>query len=166
MPLEIERKFLVATDAWREGVTRARHLRQGYLSRTSRASVRVRISDGCEAWITVKSANVGPSRMEFEYPVPVDDGERMLGLCGSVIDKVRHDVPQAGLVWEIDVFAGENAGLVLAEVELDCHDAEIVLPRWLGREVTGERRYYNSGLAEHPYTRWAGATPSVETPAP
>lgn len=167
MPLEIERKFLVASVGWRDGVTRVRHLRQGYLTRSGRASVRVRVVDGREAWITVKSTNVGPSRMEFEYAVPVADGEQMLQLCGSIIEKVRHDVPHAGHVWEIDVFAGANAGLVLAEVELDRHDAEVAMPHWLGPEVTGDRRYYNSGLAERPFTHWPIADqPAAVTGAP
>ena len=156
MAIEIERKFLVASDGWKSDVTRARRLRQGYLSRSGRATVRVRIVDGREAWLTVKSANAGPSRLEFEYRVPLEDGEQLLRLCqDGVIDKARYDVPHAGLVWEVDVFAGDNAGLVLAEVELARHDQQLSFPAWIGAEVTGDRRYYNSSLAERPFLRWS-----------
>lgn len=157
MPIEIERKFLVASDGWRAGVVRSCRLRQGYLSRGGRSTVRIRVVDGREAFITVKSANSGVSRMEFEYRVPVEDAEHLLALAqGSIIDKVRHDVPAGDLVWQVDVFAGDNAGLVVAEVELPRVDTPVALPAWLGAEVTADRRFYNSSLAERPFRDWAG----------
>ena len=153
MGVEIERKFLVANDGWKAGTRSVQRLRQGYLSRGGRASVRVRVVDGREAWITVKSANTGSARMEFEYRVPVEDTEHLLGLCrGQVIDKSRHEVPHAGRIWQVDVFHGINGGLVIAEVELERSDAAIDFPAWVGAEVTGDRRYYNSSLAEQPIT--------------
>lgn len=149
MATERERKFLVTGDGWRDAVTRERDIRQGYLASTERAAIRIRISDGSKAMLTIKSAVAGIERAEFEYEVPLADGEAMFALCiGSVIEKRRYVLPaRAGLVWEVDVFRGDHAGLVLAEIELP--EAGIVFerPDWLGREVTGDRRYYNASMA-------------------
>jgi adenylate cyclase len=153
MGLEIERKFLVADPAvvaGREGVA----LRQGYLCRSEQGVVRVRIA-GDEAFLTVKSRTVDAVREEYEYPVPVADAESMLALCGDlVVAKVRHRIPHAGLVWEVDVFGGANRGLLLAECELETRDQEVSMPPWVGPEVTGDERYHNSSLAVRPFASW------------
>lgn len=158
MAIEIERKFLVIGDSWRRHVVRTESQRQGYLSPAgfdARCSVRVRMQ-GDEAFLNIKEAVEGVSRLEFDYGIPVADAADMLArLCrGPLIEKTRHIVEDAGLTWEIDVFHGDNAGLVVAEVELDDADAVIPHPEWLGREVTDERRYYNVSLVDHPYARW------------
>ena len=150
MGVEIERKFLVAGDAWRRDVTALRTLRQGYLSSGATPAVRIR-TDGQTAWLTIKTGGQGVIRAEFEYSIPVSDAEELLKACdGRVIGKVRHIVPHGGHQWEIDVFDGKNAGLVLAEIELDAEHEEFVRPPWIGTEVTGDPRYYNSSLAAQP----------------
>jgi adenylate cyclase len=156
MGTEIERKFLVVGDEWRAGVVSATHIVQGYLAWTASATVRVRIK-GDEAFLTVKGSTQGISRSEFEYPVPVDDAGRMLAdmAQGPVIDKVRHLIPVGAHTWELDVFAGDNEGLVMAEVELAEPDEVFTLPAWAGREVSDDPRYYNVNLAAHPYREWA-----------
>lgn len=154
MATEIERKFLVTSDAWRaaaEGPPVAMH--QGYLAPggPGAATVRIRIA-GPRAMLTVKGPGL-LSRLEFEYPVPVEDAEAMFaaGLCAPpLIEKERSRVPHAGLVWEVDVFGGHLAGLVLAEVELDRPDRPLELPAWVGQEVTGDPRYQNATLARAP----------------
>ncbi|SFF79376.1 CYTH domain-containing protein [Novosphingobium sp. CF614] len=152
--IEIERKFLVEGDAWRGAATGSRRIRQAYLSNGTAASVRVRLIDGREAKLTVKSrrgagGGAALSRSEFEYTVPFADGLAMLGLrTGRIIDKTRYLVPAAnGRTWEVDVFAGEHQGLVLAEIELDSADEQVALPGWIGREVTHDPRYRNEALA-------------------
>lgn len=147
MGIEIERKFLVAGEAWRDAVTRAGAIRQNYLLRSATLSVRVRIN-GDRAWITVKAGTDTLARAEFEYEVPVADAEAMLALCtGPEIAKVRHLVPASGgLVWEIDAFMGDLAGLVLAEIELPAADTAFERPVWLGEEVTGDPAYLNANL--------------------
>jgi adenylate cyclase len=155
MAVEIERKFLLAGEGWRNAVEHSERLAQGYLG-GSRASVRVRIGDG-RAWLNIKARVRGAERLEFEYEIPLADGEQLLAELAEPgrIDKVRHHVRHAGALWEIDEFAGDNAGLVVAEIELDAVDAEFARPAWLGREVTDEARYYNLALAERPYAHWA-----------
>mgnify|MGYP000482799138 CR=1 FL=1 len=156
MAIEIERKFLVVADAWRSQVTSSRAMIQFYLSRGGRASVRVRTEDGQRACLTIKAATQGRKRIELEYPLSVDDARQMMELAeGHIIEKVRHIVPHQGQLWEVDVFAGANGGLVVAEAELDCETQSLVLPTWVGREVTDERRYYNASLAERPFKSWA-----------
>jgi adenylate cyclase len=153
--IEIERKFLLRSDAWRAGVESARRLSQGYLCSDPAKSVRVRIA-GDDATITVKGSREGISRLELQYTIPVDEAERMLELCGRpLIDKTRHIVRANGMKWEIDVFHGENEGLVVAEVELESEDQAIDLPEWVGEEVSLDHRYYNSCLARQPYSSWA-----------
>lgn len=161
MGIEIERKFLVTGEGWREAAARSVRMAQGYINdmaalREGRqnASVRVRIA-GDQAFLNLKSRELGHTRQEFDYPVPVADAEALLALCvGGRIDKVRHYVEHAGHTWEVDEFAGDNAGLVVAELELASADEAFVRPAWLGREVTDELRYYNLALAERPYSRW------------
>lgn len=154
MGVEIERKFLVKSDGWRaqgEPVL----LRQGYLSSHAERTVRVRI-EGERAVLTIKSKNVGAARGEWEYPVPVADAAELLDrLCERpLIEKYRRRIPYAGLVWEVDEFLGENAGLVVAEIELPAEDAVFDKPDWAGEEVTHDLRYFNSSLVKQPYSAW------------
>jgi adenylate cyclase len=156
MALEIERKFRVSHDGWKPHVASTRRLRQAYLSKTGRLSIRVRIDGGTDGTLTIKAARSGLERHEYEYTIPVADAEElMLQREGSIISKVRHIVPIDGLNWEIDVFDGENAGLIIAEIELDRADRAFDRPEWLGEEVTGDRRFYNADLASRPYKSWA-----------
>lgn len=153
MAVEIERKYLVMGQPWLQvpGVV----YRQGYLNRDKTRTVRVRIA-GEAAFLTIKGVNVGATRAEFEYPIPLADAEALLALCdGPLIEKTRYLLDHAGTRWELDVFAGDNAGLVVAEVELASEDQAFARPDWLGDEVTQDARYFNSNLAVHPYCRWA-----------
>lgn len=154
MATEIERKFLVKDDAWRSLGTGTTY-RQGYIYTENRTTVRVRLA-GERSYLTIKGKRVGATRSEFEYLIPREDGEIMLEtLCNRpLIEKVRYRIPQDDVVWEIDEFLGENIGLILAEVELTAENQAIVLPDWIGKEVTDDFRYYNSYLARHPYREW------------
>lgn len=162
MGIEIERKYLVTDEAWRAQSVRALRMVQGYLIDASlvqsqtgtRCSARVRIG-GEQAWLNIKSATLGVERLEYDYAIPVVDAERMLRqFCNGTVEKVRHYVPHAGLTFEVDEFFGDNAGLIVAEVELGSADQAIDKPAWLGREVTEHLRYYNLNLLQHPYSRW------------
>ena len=157
MAKEIERKFLVAGDAWRADAAPGIAYRQGYLSAGSDAgcTVRVRLGGG-RAYLTVKGPAAGAARDEYEYPIPPTDAAEMLErLCaGGTVEKVRHLVPFAGRTWELDEFGGENAPLVVAEVEIESADAAVKLPPWLGAEVTDDPRYTNAALARSPFSRW------------
>jgi adenylate cyclase len=158
MAREIERKFLLVDERWRREVTHSVSMRQGYLAGDERCSVRVRREDG-QARLNIKSATLGVAREEFEYPIPVADADFMLAeLCtGGVLEKIRHHLVHAGAHWEIDEFAGANAGLVVAEIELTAADQDFVRPPWLGVEVSALPRYYNVCLIERPYVRWSAA---------
>jgi adenylate cyclase len=148
MGSEIERKFLVRGDGWRDGVTARHALEQGYLVSGGATSVRVRIYDGAQAKLTLKAGGVGRVRAEYEYDIPLDDARELLALCGSrTLTKVRHLVPAGALTWEVDVFSGRHAGLVMAEIELEDAEQAFDRPDWLGEEVTEDERYYNSTLA-------------------
>ena len=152
MPEEIERKFLVASEGWRDAADGGRRLRQAYLARTDALVVRVRIADGTEdgteATLTIKGVAPGRTRQEFEYPVPVEHARALMALAlGRAIEKRRYTVPAEPGEWEIDVFEGEHAGLVIAEIELAHEDAGFARPGWLGEEVTDDARYYNAALA-------------------
>jgi len=155
MAVEIERKFLVKDDGWRKHVSASFDFRQGYLHSNPSLAVRVRRSAN-EAFLTIKGAPDGISRREFEYAIPVADAEDMLDhLCRKpIIEKRRHIVEFAGHTWEIDVFFGANAGLVVAEIELSHPDERFERPDWLGAEVSHDPRYYNAALNEHPYSEW------------
>lgn len=155
MAIEIERKFRVIDDAWRGAVGSSTLLRQGYLANTTRASIRVRVA-GETAVLSVKAMTPGRSREEFEAEIAVEDAREMLAhLCeGPPIEKWRHIVVHAGDRWEIDEFLGDNAGLVIAELELDSEDQDFARPAWLGDEVTDDERYYNFRLSRHPYRLW------------
>lgn len=152
MAVEIERKFLVASDAWREGA-QGQKFRQGYLCISRDATVRVRHA-GERAYLTIKGATAGMSRAEFEYDIPVADAEAMLQdhCLKPLIEKTRYEVPYEGKVWTVDVFEGENAGLIVAEIELDHGEEDIPLPPWAGAEVTDDPRYRNSALVAAPMT--------------
>lgn len=162
MGIEIERKFRVTGDGWRAAAHVVIPMAQGYLndvgamdSGAQKASVRVRIQ-GEEAYLNIKSRELGHTRQEFEYPVPVSEARELLALCvGGLIDKRRHLVCHDGKLWEVDEFLGENAGLVVAEVELESADQAFAKPEWVGAEVTDELRYYNLALASRPYAQWS-----------
>jgi CYTH domain-containing protein len=155
MPQEIERKFLVASDAWRSGAAGKRY-RQGYLSTDPARTVRVRVA-GDAGFLTVKGSSTGAARAEYEYPIPVAHAEEMLdALClRPLVEKTRYRIPFGGLTWEVDEFAGDNAGLVVAEVEIEAENQAVALPPWVGREVTGDGRYANASLVARPYCTWA-----------
>jgi adenylate cyclase len=156
MSFEIERKFLVRGNAWRDLATSQTPIRQAYLASDGKASIRIRIKGNRTATLTIKSRPVDVRRLELEYPIPVLEAEALIQLRqGSVIEKERFVVPWGDLAWEIDVFAGENAGLIIAEMELRHEDEHIDLPDWIGAEVTGQRAYYNSSLVERPFCAWA-----------
>jgi CYTH domain-containing protein len=154
MKIEIERKFLLGSDAWRSGAAGVLY-RQGYLCTDPERTVRVRLGGGT-AILAIKGAGDGIARAEFEYPIPMAEAETLLnGLClQPLVEKYRYRVPFAGLTWEVDEFLGANAGLLLAEVELERTDQPVPLPPWVGLEVTGDHRYYNAWLARHPFTGW------------
>jgi adenylate cyclase len=155
MAKEIERKFLLAGEAWRDEVESSERMVQGYLNDEGPVSVRARIA-GPRAWLNIKSRTLGISRDEFEYEIPLADAERMLNhlTTGPVIDKTRHFVRRGGHLWEIDEFHGENDGLIVAEVELEHVDQPFDKPAWLGEEVSHEARYYNVSLVKKPYSQW------------
>ncbi|KAF1691839.1 CYTH domain-containing protein [Pseudoxanthomonas koreensis] len=162
MGIEIERKFLVVDEGWRAAASRVQPMAQGYLNDLAavegglqKASVRVRI-EGDLAFLNLKSRQRGHTRQEFDYPIPVDDARQLLALCtGGLVEKNRHYVEHEGHLWEVDEFLGANAGLVVAELELDSADEPYARPRWLGAEVTDLARYYNLALAERPYSAWS-----------
>jgi adenylate cyclase len=157
MPREIERKFLLKNDAWRAAVQRRASMSQGYLATGGRVSVRVRVA-GDEAWLNIKAGGLVASRQEYEYPVPVAEARELLELAQTpLIEKTRHFVEHGGKTWEIDEFHGDNAGLVVAELELDDEDEPFQRPAWLGKEVTDLERYYNVRLVTHPYSAWTEA---------
>lgn len=150
MPVEIERKFLVTSNEWRAGA-HGTTIRQGYLSNGSEATVRIRVA-GDMAFLTIKSRTEGLARAEFEYPIPRADAEALLEtLCVlPLIEKTRYPVEHEGHLWTVDVFEGENDGLVVAEVELSRLDEVVKLPVWVGEEVTDDPRYRNSALVHAP----------------
>ena len=155
MPEEIERKFLVNNENWRETVCRQTKIIQGYLANTDRGSIRVRVS-GEDAYLNIKSMTLGIQRTEYEYPIPLDDAYFMLeNLCQQpVIEKTRYYVEQGSHLWEIDVFAGDNSGLVVAEIELADAGEDFHKPDWVGDEVSDDPRYYNVRLVYEPFSQW------------
>ncbi len=155
MAIEIERKFLVINDSWREVAGPGIPIKQGYLVGGKEASVRVRLQ-GSTANLNIKSATLGVRRQEFEYAIPLADAEVLLStLCQRpIIEKVRYLVPYANKQWEVDVFEGDNAGLIVAELELQDEAEPYEPPPWLGEEVSHDPRYYNTCLSQHPYKDW------------
>ncbi len=153
MGVEIERKFLVQSDAWR--VVEGTRYCQGYLSSVIERTVRVRtIKD--KGYLTIKGVASGASRQEFEYEIPVQDANEMLNeLCERpLIEKYRYKIEYGGFIWEVDEFTGDNEGLTIAEIELPSEDQIFEKPAWLGEEVTADPRYYNANLIKHPFTQW------------
>lgn len=158
MATEIERKFLVLDDSYKREAFSSSHIRQGYICSERGRTVRIRIRDD-RAYITIKgpSLNGGLSRYEFEQEIPLDDAHHLLTLCEpGVIDKTRWLVKSDSHTFEVDEFHGDNDGLVMAEVELRTEDEAYKKPGFIGKEVTGDRRYYNSQLRRNPYKMWAG----------
>lgn len=155
MGTEIERKFLVRDDTWRDAVISSTRIMQGYLTDGGTAVVRARVR-GDRGYLTVKGMTTGVTRAEYEYEIPADDARAMLDTLaqGPVIDKVRHLIPVAGHTWELDVFAGANDGLVMAEIELRSAEEPFERPAWAGAEVSDDARYFNVNLASHPYREW------------
>jgi adenylate cyclase len=148
MAKEIERKFLVTDKNWRKRADRGKSIRQAYLALTKTTSVRVRIVGNAKAFLTIKSSQSGISRSEFEYPIPVKDARALMKLrTGRLIEKRRHVVKAGKVRFEVDVFKGDHSGLVIAEIELSGDRVQFRRPGWLGKEVTGEKRYYNVNLA-------------------
>lgn len=155
MGFEIERKFLVRDDNWQRLATGHTSIRQAYLSSNGKASIRVRIKGDGTATLSIKSRPADLRRLELEYPVPTLEAEALMQLRqGSVIEKVRYTIPHGDLAWEVDVFEGENLGLVIAEIELRHEHQHVELPPWIGAEVTGQPEYYNSRLVERPFRSW------------
>ncbi len=154
MAKEIERKFLVKGNSWRN-LASGKPYRQGYLSTVKERTVRVR-SVGDKGYITVKGPTVGATRSEYEYEVPLADANEMLDhLCERpLIEKIRYRIPAGDVTWEVDEFQGENRGLITAEVELADENQAISIPDWIGVEVTGDPRYFNSNLVAHPFCQW------------
>ncbi len=156
MAQEIERKFLVLDDSFKCEAFSKSHIQQGYICKEKGRTVRIRIRDE-RAYITIKgpSNNGGLSRYEFEQEIPFDDAKQLLNLCEpGVIDKIRWLVKSGKHTFEVDEFYGENEGLIVAEVELGSEDESFEKPAFIGKEVTGDRRYYNSQLSCHPYCLW------------
>ena len=155
IPVECERRFLVTGDGWREMARQANRIRQGYLTNTEGVTVRVR-RVGERGYLTIKTPKQGISRAELEYEIPAEHADFLIeAACGRrMIEKVRHEITHAGLAWTVDEFHGLNQGLVLAEIELDRADRPLVLPAWVGPEVTATNRFHNSYLSRHPYSLW------------
>ena len=154
MPLEIERKFLLKNNNWQAQADSGTLFKQAYLNTAPERTVRVRIK-GQEGFLTVKGKTEFRSRTEFEYQIPVEDAQAMLLLCERpIIEKTRYLVKADDLIWEIDIFEGVNAGLSMAEVELKDPLQDLVLPDWIGKEVTEDIRYYNSNLVAYPFSEW------------
>lgn len=153
--IEIERKFLVVSDAWRAAADEGQLMSQGYLTDGQPVSVRVRI-EGDVANLNIKSATLGVSRLEYEYPIPLTDAREMMQKLadGKAVEKTRYRVPVGEHVWEVDVFSGDNQGLIVAEVELGHAEEAFERPIWAGEEVSEDPRYYNVRLIDHPYKNW------------
>lgn len=155
MAVEIERKFLVANMSWQQDVIQSIHIRQGYLTETGPCSIRIRIQNN-SANINIKGATLSMERAEYEYPIPIEDAQELFSqFCnGSFIEKVRYIVPYGKHKWEVDVFSGENCGLVVAEIELRDKKEVFDRPGWVAEEVTDDPRYYNVCLLKTPYSHW------------
>ncbi|MBQ7513194.1 MAG: CYTH domain-containing protein [Prevotella sp.] len=156
MAQEIERKFLVLDDSYKHEAFSSSHIQQGYICSQKGRTVRIRIRDD-QGYVTIKgpSVNGGLARSEFEYEIPLDDALQLMNLCEpGQIDKTRWLVKSGSHTFEVDEFHGANEGLVMAEVELQTEQDEPIIPHFIGKEVTGDRRYYNSMLSQHPYCEW------------
>ena len=154
MGIEIERKFLLSADTWKE-LAQGTYYRQGYLNSQKERTVRVR-TIGDTGFLTIKGISVGATRMEYEYEIPVEDARVLLSeLCEKpLIEKKRYKIEFAGFIWEVDEFFGENEGLIVAEIELESEDQQFEKPEWVGKEVSGDPRYFNSSLIKNPFSSW------------
>jgi adenylate cyclase len=158
MGLEIERKFLVCGNEWQRLATGRTRIQQAYLPAEASLSMRVRIKNEDYATLTLKSRETELRRLEFEYPIPTADAQMLMTMRrGAVIEKVRYTIPWHGLMWEVDIFSGDNAGLVIAEIELRHEHQHFISSRWLGEEVTGQPHYYNRALSQQPFCSWERA---------
>jgi len=154
MGIEIEKKFLLANSDWKNSITSSHTIKQGYLNSNSKRTVRVRVLDE-KAFITIKSKSIDISRQEFEYEIPLNEAIELLNLCEKpLIEKTRNIVIHNSNKWEIDVFDGDNKGLIIAEIELSNKKEKIDLPVWIGKEVSLESKYFNSTLIKKPYCKW------------
>jgi adenylate cyclase len=153
MGVEIERKYLVSGNEWRTLGVQV-HYAQGYLVSDGYRTVRIRVA-GEKAFLTIKGTSKGFSRPEFEYEIPVEEAIDMFKLCSlPIIEKFRTKIVFDGKTWEVDEFQGENNGLIMAEIELKSEDEPFTIPSWIGKEVTGDIRYFNSRLSINPYKNW------------
>jgi CYTH domain-containing protein len=154
MGIEIERKFLLTGNSWKQ-LSEGSAYRQGYLNSVKERTVRVRTIDD-KGFLTIKGISVGATRVEYEYEIPFGDAETLLDdLCERpLIEKTRYKISYGGCIWEVDEFFGENEGLIVAEIELESEDQSFDKPEWVGEEVTGDPRYFNSNLIKEPYSRW------------
>lgn len=155
MPTEIERKYLLRDDSWRKRVIKSKKIIQGYLANTGHSSIRIRLVND-SASLNIKSMTLGVTRSEYNYPIPAEEAALLLkDLCiGPLIEKTRHYVKYGDHTWEIDEFCGDNAGLIVAEIELDAPEEKFISPEWLGEEVSSDPRYYNVCLINHPFKDW------------
>ena len=155
MATEIERKFLILNDNWRKEADDGVHMIQGYMGSNEKSSIRIRVN-GERANLNIKSKTIGIQRSEYDYDIPLDEAKEMLdALCDTpLIEKTRYHVMHDGHEWEIDVFAGDNEGLVVAELELSSPDEEFSMPDWAGKDVSEDPRYYNICLVTNPYKNW------------
>lgn len=156
MATEIEHKYIVVNDSYLQGYSKKVYYKQGYLTTTPSCTVRVRIAD-TQAYLTIKGENKGASRPEYEYAIPIEQAQSMLNtMCTTpIVEKTRYIYEHQGHTWEIDRFAGDNEGLVMAEIELNDEKESYELPPFVGKNVTGIARYYNSCLSQHPYSQWS-----------
>lgn len=155
MGQEIERKFLIKKDIWQNASKgKASYLKQGYISTEPGKTIRVRITED-KSFLTIKGKTEGIARAEFEYEIPTGDANELLNLFASnCIEKVRHEIHHEGKLWEVDVFSGDNEGLIIAEIELDSVEEIFTLPTWIEKEVSGDERYFNSNLSKNPFKKW------------
>lgn len=154
MAVEIERKFLVKNEEWRNQVDESFEISQGYLNSSIDRNVRVRIK-GEQAFLTIKTKTKSITRTEFEYQIPLEDGLQLIDICEKpIIKKRRHLIIQNQHTWELDVFELENKGLLIAEIELSSEEEQFKTPSWLGKEVSDDTRYFNSALIKHPFSKW------------
>ena len=156
MGKEIEKKFLVNKTKWNSlEKPKGKHLRQGYLMTDPNKTIRVRIAKN-SAWITIKGISIGATRLEYEYEIPYIEGIELLdNFAESELEKIRYEILYAGKLWEVDVFSGDNDGLIVAEIELQSEDESFQTPEWVAGEVTTESKYYNSSLTNNPYKNWS-----------
>lgn len=155
MGQEIERKFLIDLTEWKKLAKPAgKHFRQGYILTDPAKTIRVRKTE-TSGWLTIKGISVGASRLEYEYEIPLAEAEELLdNFSENELEKIRHEIVYANKLWEVDVFLGDNEGLIVAEIELESEDEDFEIPEWITEEVTHEKKYYNSNLTKYPFKDW------------